>query len=157
MLTPIELYRELGRRVSPFLKHYRTDLKHDKAWILENPGVPFLHWTGESSTHIVSLDASDSERWPASGVVVPYLFGRADREHILDQKREATKALNEKFNIRVIYHWNGHNLQEVNASRAFRIVDEYVSGVHALWNKPKSREVLRQEFWKHTFGERVAA
>lgn len=148
-MKPIELYRELGRRVSPFIKHYRSDLKHDKAWILDNPSVEFVHWTGVSSTHIVSLDAYDSERWPADGLQVPYLFGLADREHILTQKREACEALNEKFNIRVIYFWDGFRLQEINAKRAKHIVDRYVSEVRSAWNpkvKPRNLWVGERGF-----------
>lgn len=156
MLTQIELYRELGRLVSPLIKHYRTDLKHDKTWLLGNPGVPFLHFTSESSTHIVSLDAADSERWPTDGVLVPYLFSRADRWHILRQKRDAVEAINNSLRARVIYYWNGHNLQEVNAARALRIVSDYCTDVQVAWMKPQSKAQQRRDFELATFGLKAA-
>lgn len=156
MLTQIELYRELGRLVSPLIKHYRTDLKHDKAWLLGNPGVPFLHFTSESSTHIVSLDAANSEKWPKDGVLVPYLFSRADRWHILRQKRDAVEAISEKFNLRVIYYWNGQNLQEVSAARALRIVSDYCTNIQAAWMRPPTKAQQRRDFELATFGLKAA-
>lgn len=149
MLTPIELYRELGRRVSPFLKHYRTDLKtHDKAWILANPGVAFCHWTSESSTHLVPMFPHDSPTYPGRGEEVAYLFSTATREHILQQTCEIARCLGEQrqFNNRITLHYDGRQLVEVSAKAAIRIVQDHVGSVREAWNPtPRRPEVF---YWQ---------
>ena len=50
------IYEQLEAEVLPGLKGFQTDLTvHDKRWITNNPGVPFLHFTTETSTDISSL------------------------------------------------------------------------------------------------------
>ena len=143
MLTPIQLYRELGRLVSPFIKHYRTDLtKHDKAWILENPDVPFCHWTSESSTHLVPMFNHDSPKFPAEGLQVRYLFSTASRWHIIEQTKLVAEVLSSKnqFNSQLVLHFDGYVLREVSSNRAEQIVAEYVAEVRAAWTpKPKPK------------------
>jgi hypothetical protein len=65
------------------IKSYRGDLLvHDKTEIERNPGIPFLHWTRESGTHLAML--RPSHKLPAAGEIVPILFGKGDREVIVE-------------------------------------------------------------------------
>ena len=85
-----DVYDQLEAACLPLIKHYHDDLlKWDRECIEASPGVPFLHWTNEMGTHIVMLQP-ESE-YPAKGVEVPYLFGTADRWHLVRQIEDATK------------------------------------------------------------------
>lgn len=77
-------YDLLVSKCLPFMWHYQNDLLEiDQRLIASHPGVPFFHWTRDCGTHIAFMHEPDWTGWPAKGVKVPYLFGHADREHIL--------------------------------------------------------------------------
>jgi len=107
----MSIYEQLAAQVRPVLTHYRDDLeKWDREAIEEkHVGVPFLHWACSSSTHIVLLIAADS--YPPAGQYVPYLFGTADREHILKQAMEYAKYFlrpeGQRADGYLVHHYDG--------------------------------------------------
>lgn len=142
-MKPIELYRDLGRRVSPFLKSYRTDLKLDKSWLLDNPGVPFCHWTSVSSTHLIPMLPHDSPQFPAEGLQVRYLFGMASRWHILEQTKLVANCLSSprQFDCKIALYCDGKSeIHEVSLHRAEELVEDYVAGVREAWTPLPQRE-----------------
>ena len=83
----METFKQLENLAGPIIKSYRNDLiKHDKKDIEGNPGTPFLHFTGESGTHIVFMQPAEHNSWPAPGERVPYLFSTANRRQVLSGK-----------------------------------------------------------------------
>ena len=147
-------YDQLYAECSPLLEHYRTDLtEHDKRDISARPGVPFLHWTHDSGTTIVFLAPIDDSEYPAYGVRVPYLFGAAGREHILDQKvimaEYHTRPSNGPHRY-TCHHFDGKRLKLVSVEKAVEIAKAYARPIQGVWhtewlkhNRPWEFKALR--------------
>ena len=103
----------------PLVEHYQADLLvHDKNIIQEHSGVPFLHWTRQSGTWIVFLYPSTSDRFPPRGVEVPYLFGKANREHIATQIGEVAEGIEKMSNTLLTHYFDGKRLKRITVKQA---------------------------------------
>jgi hypothetical protein len=130
----MNVYEQLHQRSLPLLEAYETDLTHDKDWIEENPGISFMHYTRVTGTHLIPLNRSDI--YPPAGAKVKYLFGIADREHILQDKLEMQdwfeNAMRER--PRLVLHYDSRTLQPVTLSQAREILEDYVHAIRSEWN-----------------------
>ena len=129
----MSVYEQLHKKSRPLLEAYETDLNHDKDWIKDNPRVPFLHYTRATGTHLIPLNPSDT--YPPAGTKVKYLFGRADREHILQGKLEMQawfeNALREP--PRLILYYDGRTLQPVALTKAREVLEDYAQAIRSKW------------------------
>lgn len=132
-----ETYSQLEKAVSPLLLHYRTDLTtHDKAGIANHPGVPFLHWACDSNTHIVFL--IPASEYPAKGERIKYLFGTADRQHLLNEVSSMAEYHMRPTNNPeryTIHYFDGRSLRQVCASFALGVANDYKADIRRQWNK----------------------
>ena len=128
-------FEQLVEKAGPVVNDYRGDLlKHDRREIEEFPQRKFLHFARESGTMMVTL--GDQADYPAKGIRVPYLFGHADREQILRDKRSSVKyALDHEGYSKAINYFNGSRVVKVSAEKAWSLVNNYVDGILAGWNK----------------------
>jgi hypothetical protein len=92
---PADIVKILRRHVTPALTFYLDDLDIDEKLILANPHIPFIHLTRESGTTLIMMEPWDHEIYPPYDAekgswfnTIPYLFGFADRYHILNAKKE---------------------------------------------------------------------
>ena len=129
----MKTFQKLSDAVGHLVINYRNDLLvHDRNEIEKRPDEKFLHWSRESGTHLMFL--SGLEVYPAKGTNVPYLFGSASREHILDQKLEFAKYFIKCEQVRAVHYFNGFDLAETTVQRAVEITREYVDGIVNYWN-----------------------
>ena len=133
------VYRELRKRCLHLIEHYHNDLLvHDRRILRHNPGVPFLHWTRATGTCIELLFPHNDERWPKRGEEVKYLFGFADREHILKQVVGTSEYRANKMNTEtrlVLYHdGKDASLKEISLDRAVEIAKDHQRRVLRMWN-----------------------
>ena len=121
------VYEQLVDECLPLVEHYQADLLvHDKNIIQEHSGVPFLHWTRQSGTWIVFLYPSTSDRFPPRGVEVPYLFGKANREHIATQIGEVAEGIEKMSNTLLTHYFDGKRLKRITVKQATEIAKDYV-------------------------------
>lgn len=126
-------YEQLFAAVNDVVKHYRDDLiKHDKAWLEENPGVPFLHFAGECGTDLI--DHIPADKYPARGVRVPYLFGSADREHILRGITSIVESIEKSGSRPVVHYFNGRELIPIDFELAKRVAQNYRRHIKQEWS-----------------------
>jgi len=129
----MSVYEQLHERSLPLLEAYHTDLTHDKDWINQNPTILFMHYTRATGTHLISLNPSDT--YPPAGTKVKYLFGMADREHILQGKLEMQdwfeNALREP--PRLVLHYDGQTLQPVTLPKAREVLEDYAHAIRSKW------------------------
>lgn len=139
-------YEQLRQRVDPLLKHYRDDLLvHDKAAIEGHDGVPFLHWTHDTGTTIVFLMPKES--YPAAGVYVPYLFGQADREHMLREVVTMAKFHVKSDSYRYTCHYfTGKTMRVVSIEEAVKIAEQYVRPILNGWHNEWLRDHRPHEY-----------
>ena len=132
----VDVYRELEATVLPSMEAYQTDLTtHDRAAIERNPGVPFLHWTGKSSTVIVFLAEADDDSFPPAGVKVPYLFGTADREHLADEMVSMADYFLKPCNSKplFVHHFDGERLRRIDIQKAAEIARQHRRKLEREW------------------------
>jgi len=134
----MDTYKKLEELTLPFIESYVEDLtKHDRTMIEDKPGVPFLHFTGKLGTHMVLLDASD--KYPPAGETVRFLFGWADRHHILAQKGVIVRCMPDTMRQKLIMHFDGTALRQVSQKKAEEIVDAYMESVRRAWKSLERR------------------
>ena len=97
-----EIFEDLKNKTRSSIENYENDLLiHDKKCINDSENAPFIHWAGVNGTHIAILYSPD--KYPALGERVKYLFSRADRHHILNQKVEIVNCLKTYSGIKLVH------------------------------------------------------
>lgn len=138
----MSIYEQLEAACLPLIRDYQTDLtKHDREAIESNPGIPFLHWTKDSGTWMVHL--WPLEKLPAKGERVPYLFGTATREHVVNEiKTIAELMCKERGRIQCCYRFDGQRLLWLTVGEAADAARSYRRRMFDLFDgKPARREV----------------
>jgi hypothetical protein len=131
--TQTSVFEQLLRRISPIVKHYRTDLEVDERLIGAHPGEQFLHWARECGTTLQFLFGADHESYPGKGVEVPYLFGTADRDHILRQSSSIAICEQRAGSSRIVHHYDGRQLRQISIQDAIDIAHVHVRRVRYQW------------------------
>ena len=129
-------YAAIFAAADPIVTHWRPDLtKHDRRTIEDaGDGMPFLHFTGDTGTDLMMMPPADHPEWPNVGERVPFIFGHADRDHILHQKIVSVECM-PRINRPIAHHWDGHRLKRIDMARALDIVNAYAAKVARAWKK----------------------
>lgn len=118
----------------PLIEHYKDELLViDVKAIAEHPGMPFVHYARKWGTQLMMLAPHDHPCWPARGVHEPYLFGTADREHMLKGLCDVAEYRFEDF--RQAHYFDGAILRPITLERAIAIVREHRTSVLHHWNR----------------------
>ena len=128
------IHEQIKEKALPKMTAYYNDLNIDVNCILENKGIPFIHYTGSTGTNIEFLFPADSEAFPPKGKRIPYLFGTADRYHILNSKISMLRPLGE-YRSELIQYFDGKKIRVITHERAVLITKVYVNNVLNLWNR----------------------
>jgi hypothetical protein len=130
------VYEQVYAKSSPLITAYRDDLeKIDRQYIDANPGMPFIHYTREWGTHLYFL--VKSSELPAAGVEVPYLFGHADRQHMVDELVSCTRYHADPRNgtMLLVLHFDGAKIHETSISGATGIAETWRNGIMRQWKR----------------------
>lgn len=134
------IYDQLFVSVRTLLKAFVEDLtKHDFNALNEFPKTPFLHWTRDSGTHLMFMPEAWDEAYPPEGFEVPYLFGLANRYHILNQKVEQAKYWLHREQVLSVHHFDGAHLHTTTPAAAFRLAEDYRRSVLFAWQQKSHR------------------
>lgn len=130
------VYDDVFKYADPIIKAFREDLeKYDRELLEcpENQKIPFLHFTGENGTQLVLMPSADHHSWPAPGQKIPYLFGTADRQHILSDKQVSVGCMENHGRDELMLYFDGLHLKKVDANKAKQIVASYRHDVERKW------------------------
>lgn len=131
---PLTVEDQLIELSKPLIKHYHDDLLvHDMTWIKANPGVKFLHFTRECGTDLVGLYPHDHLKWPMAGEIVPYLFGMANREQILQRVSEVVKYRATYGLNKLTLYCNGSNVVEIRIGQAIELAQAHQQLILSHW------------------------
>lgn len=128
------LFDKLQAAVTDTVIDYRSDLDHDRRALESYPGRPFLHFARPSGTNIVFLTPADAEAWPLPGERVPFLFGTADRWHIL--KEMAGLVPHHAEQAATIHYFDGRTLRRTNQQSAEHIAADWRERIEQAWTNP---------------------
>ena len=112
------------------IKSYITDLDYDLAMI--DRGETCLIFTHECGSHAINL--YDYADYPAEGVSVPYLFGHANRWHILKECSSILECESVK-NAPLIHYYDSSvgRIKKVSFSQACELVTRYQMRMNNLF------------------------
>lgn len=143
VLTSEEVFQAVKERALPLIEAYHDDVHvHDLRAIAENPGAPFLHFTGACGTHIVFLyQAGD---YPAAGKKVPHVFGESGRDHILGEIPGLVRGMPGWGRDRLVLYFNGFTVRQISQARAESIATDYRDRVAAEWRREDERSARKR-------------
>lgn len=132
----MNVYDELFKRCSPLVEAYRDGLLvYDRDLIAMYPGRKFLHFTRNTGTFLHLMHPADDAVFPPKEVRVPYLFGTADRSHMLEDVQKCVKSSCKSSSTLLILYYDGKRLQEVDRDKALTLWLDYAEGVCRQWTK----------------------
>lgn len=127
-------YEKVREKALPLIEAYFDDLiLYDRDSIHKNPGIPFLHFTGSTGTCLVLL--APGKDYPKKGEKVPYLFGIANRDHILKGTGVIVYCMRTCNRQELILYFNGKTLIEITQDRAEKIIKKYMDKIFAEWRR----------------------
>lgn len=132
-------FDQLTAACLPLIQQYHDDLLvHDRNAITAHPTTPYLHLTRDYGTYLTMLiPAAD---YPPAGVEVPYLFGHADRHHIL-KGISAHMEYGKKHHPNALLHYfDGKSLRTVTYPQADEITRQYCAAIKATWISGSQRQ-----------------
>lgn len=131
-----QTWDKLFRLCHPLMLDYQSDLEIDKTSIVLAQ-APFIHWTRETGTALEPLIAPD--QYPPSKKRVPYLFGTADREHILSQRVGTAAYMANPNNVAVVacHYFDGKALKRIKLEDAIDLMNNYAGQVRRCWANPR--------------------
>ena len=136
----MDIYQPVKEKALPLIDAYHDDLLvHDKRDLENSPGVPFLHFTGDTGTYLLFM--IPAEAYPAKGVTMPYLFGKADRGHILRQYLKTIEHMKKVNRQDLILYFNGKRLIEINQERAESITRKYEDKIWRDWARAERKKI----------------
>ena len=118
---------------SPIVKSYRKDMEHDRAAVNDTPEAEFIISARETGTHIVSMYPANHEYWPKYGEKVPYLFGTAGREYMLEDGVLGIAQYITKNPGELLIHVTRAGHKIVKASEVLGIVEDYAKKIRRTW------------------------
>lgn len=130
-----DLRRTLFGRSLSEVEHYRSDLLVDDQMIRENPGIPFIHITRSTGTDLQLLFPADSEHFPPKGQTVPYLFGKANREHIADGIVSMIRYHAERNESISYRYFDGESLALISRELAVETVEIWRERIADSWER----------------------
>lgn len=134
------VFEQLKSACLPLMQAFENDLlTHDRNWIDRYPGIPFVHWTRPTGTWLSEMWPSNHPVFPPKGQKVPYLFGTADREHILKgQVSVADYCLHYKERegtAMACHYFDGKTLRMIDLKKAKDILESYARQVRMDWER----------------------
>lgn len=118
------------------IESYQSDLDIDLNTILA--GTPALFFAYECGSHSIELRPFDT--YPPAGDTVPYLFGRADREHILAGVGTTLECESVR-NAPLVHYYDGKTIKQIDHARAAIIVQDYRHAMGLQFRKHNGLQV----------------
>lgn len=127
-------YTKLRDACKPIIHIYADDLTvHDRRWLRENPGIPFLHAARTTGTTLVPLWPADA--FPGAGEYVPHVLGTGTREHIADDL-VAMAEYTVRSERHLLYHYyDGRILRPVSPTAFLGLAYDYRTTLAAAFRE----------------------
>jgi len=126
-----EIYRGYAEKT---VVDYRSDIDIDCKEI-DKGELRGLVGLRESGTTLIPF--TPAEKYPLKGEKVPYLFGRADREHLLQDVQGMTGYIIESPEHRIILYLSGEKIYRVDYKTARALAALYIQDTKRKWNMAK--------------------
>lgn len=131
-MRPKTTFEQLFEKVDSIVKFYRSDLGIDREMIEKNPNTPFIHAARDTGTYLILMIAAID--YPPVGQDVPYIFGSADRDHLLRGKVCTVKVATEDGATKAIHYFDGSTLKQINPDEAIAIITGYEAQIKRSWS-----------------------
>jgi len=143
------IYTQLFKATEKHVKYYRSDMEIDRKQIEERPNTPFLHLTRETGTTIVFFEAPN--KYPKKGETVKYIFGTADRVHILKDHIGTVKHWYKTMPIVKTHFFDGKKLKKITEWEAIRLADQHINTTLSKWDEEEREEQRKRQQQRNDF------
>lgn len=117
------LIEKMRKLVDLHVESYKTDFDHDLNFIDKNEGFKFVWILREMGTNIVRFHTEVS--LPSPGESVKYLFGHADRSHIVKGEFESLKECFKDARAVYLVDLKSEKLVEADLEKAISELGDY--------------------------------
>lgn len=128
--TPFHVIAEKVNEKGILQNYLRDFYYHDRNHIESDPYRKFILCIRENGSHLTLMH--NAEDYPCDGEIVPFVFGQADREHILTNTREALQYIMSES--KQFFYFDGENVHDVDPSDASRVLlqeyDQHIEEVN---------------------------
>jgi hypothetical protein len=115
---------------------YFCDLQTDASIVSRfPPETPWLQAVRPTGTYLIIMPGSQDETWPAPGDKVPYLFGFADRDHILKGKVHVAEYVAKDCPHHLFQYWNGRKLASITGEQVVLVLRQYQANILLAWRR----------------------
>lgn len=122
------------------LRHHHSDLKVDFDFIRTYAPDRFIWITSECGTHFYRF--WKNEELPRAGQRVPYLFGTATRERIVDKELETLRdCFQEGSHDFYLINPEAGTFQKIRKKEAVAMLEEHTRKLHEIWKTEKRSAV----------------
>jgi hypothetical protein len=140
------IFEEVIKKALPVMEAYQNDLNIDRNTIsLLTENTRYIHYTGTTGTYLELLPDHDSELYPPKGERIPFLFGTADRDHILNSKTDMIDCLKRNNRSTLIQYYNGKVAYTITIKQAEAITREYADSIKNSWYQEEKK--LQASSW----------
>lgn len=123
------------------LHHYQSNLNVDFDFIQKHDPDRFIWITHDCGTHFFRF--WKHEELPKAGQHVPYLFGTATREHIVEDELEAFRdCFHEGFHDFYLIEPQNGTFRKIRKKEAVALLEEHSRKLHELWDKEKQKTAV---------------
>lgn len=123
----------------PIVTDYRTDIMHDAAAMQHYDRRPAVISLRPSGTFFGAMPAHDDPEFPPAGQTVPYLFGFADREHVLKQTSAVIAGPRENWTYVHLHAEPYRAARIVTRAAALDIITQYQNATRQAWTRSRLR------------------
>ncbi len=123
MKAPAHFFQLRTACVRRITAYHKDLLVHDRREIRSHPGTPFLHLARDFGTYLTLLIPATA--YPPQGEQVRYLFGHADRWHILKQITSVQIYHQSHHPDALLHYFDGKILREISHDQAKEITRLY--------------------------------
>jgi hypothetical protein len=127
-------FHQLRAASLPLISAYHADLlKHDRRIIRRNPDCPFIHVTRDYGSYLSML--IPAEKYPPEGELVPYIFGTADRWHLLKELPGTIEFAEKNHPQALVQYFDGKTLRPITYPQARAILEDYRKAIIEKWRE----------------------
>lgn len=118
------------------LRHYQSDLNIDYEFIRTHNPERLIWITHDCGTHFARF--WKAEELPPAGQNVPYLFGTADRNRIVNNELEALRnCFHEEVHDFYLIEPQIGTFRKIRKKEAIAMLEDHVRKLYELWENPK--------------------
>lgn len=131
---------QMKKIVDEKVQHYKSDFEHDLEFMWKNKPECFIWIVRVCGTNYINF--WKTEDLPEAGKTVPFLFGTADREKIIQREYQVfSECFNETEHSFFFVEPSKGILRKITKSEGSALLSNHIQKLHERWNSERNNYV----------------